>query len=109
VTEPLEVGNQRGQSRADQAPFEDAFWQGSLVRPRAVDAPVFGTGVLLDRQLRRLQIDLLDHQSLLAVAAQGPTTAGAAGQGVHQEEINLLGGERGALVAGMARLATAFA
>jgi hypothetical protein len=109
MAEPLEVSNQSGQSQPDQPSFEDAFWQGSLVRLCAVDTPILGTGVLLDGQLRRLQIDLLDDQSLLAVAAKLSTTAGTTVQGMNQEMIDLLRGEQSAFVQGMARLATGFA
>ena len=53
VGETLEVSNQSGQAWSNKATFADVFWQGSLVVVFAVDAPVFGTGVLLDGQLRR--------------------------------------------------------
>ena len=74
-----------------------------------MDAPVFGAGVLLDGQLRRLEIDLLDDQGQPAVEAQLAATAGAAVQGVVEEMVDLLRGEQGAFVLGMARLAAAFA
>lgn len=64
---------------------------------------------MLDGQLRRLKIDLLHDESLLAVATQLPATAGAAAQGVNQEEVDLVSGEKGAFVPGMARLATPLA
>ena len=65
--------------------------------------------MLLDGQLRRLEIDLLDDPGLLAVETQLPTTTGTSVQGVNQEEIDLLGSEQGAFVQGMARLATRLA
>ena len=74
-----------------------------------VDTPVFGTAVLLDGQFRRLEIDLLDDFGLLAVEAELSATAGASVQGMNQEKIDLLSGEKGAFVPGMARLSTGFA
>jgi hypothetical protein len=65
--------------------------------------------VLLDGQLRRPKIDLLHDESLLAVETESSATAGAAAQGVNQEKIDLVSGEKGAFVDGMTRLATRFA
>jgi hypothetical protein len=65
--------------------------------------------VLLDGQLRRLKIDLLHDEGLLAVETELSATAGAAAQGVNQEEVDLLSGEKGAFVDGMTRLAAPFA
>jgi hypothetical protein len=65
--------------------------------------------VLLDGQLRRLKIDLLHDESLLAVETELSATAGTAAQGVNQEEVDLISGEKGAFVPGMAWLATPLA
>ena len=74
-----------------------------------MDAPVFGASVLLDGQLRRLDIDLLDDQSQSAVETQRAAAAGTGGKRVDKELIDLLRGEQGAFVLGMARLAAAMA
>ena len=65
--------------------------------------------MLLDGQLRRLQIDLLDDLGLPAVETELSATAGTSVQGVNQEEVDLVSGEKDAFVQGMAGLATAFA
>jgi hypothetical protein len=65
--------------------------------------------VLLDDQFRWLEIDLLNDQSLLAIETQLSTTTGTTVQGMSQEKIDLVSGEQGAFVQGMARLATGFA
>ena len=44
--------------------------------------------------LARLEIDLLDDQGLLAVETQLPATAGTAVQGVNQEQVDLVVGNR---------------
>jgi hypothetical protein len=71
MAEALEAGNQRGQPWADQAANGDVLRQRRLVGPFAVDAPVFRARVLLNGQLRRLDIDLLDDQSR-GVPSAGP-------------------------------------
>jgi hypothetical protein len=61
VTDALEVRDQGGQPRAEQAPRLDGCGQGRLVEPGAVVAPVPGAGVLLDGQRGLLEVDLLHH------------------------------------------------
>ena len=105
VAEPLEVGDQGGQPRADQAAPGDGEGRGRLAGPFAPGAPVFGAGVLLDGQLRGLEIDLLDDLGEPAVEAERAATAGAGVQGVFKGLVDPPGGEQGALVPGMPRLA----
>ena len=109
MAEALEVGDQRGQSRADQAALGNVFRQVRLVGLGAAVAPVFGTGVLLDVQLGRFDIDLLDDAGQGAAGTQLAATAGAAGQLVCKELVDLLVWEEGAFVFGMTGLAPALA
>ena len=104
MADALEVSNQGGQPRAEQAPLLDGRGQGRLVGPGAVLTPVFGAGVLPDGQRGLLEIDLLHHPSQAAVAAQRAATAGAGVQEVFGEQGDLLGGERSAFLSGMAGL-----
>jgi len=65
--------------------------------------------VLLDVQLGRFDIDLLDNAGQGAAGTQLAATAGAAGQLVFKELVDLLVREEGAFVFGMTGLAPALA
>src|SRR5512135_2076611 len=61
VTGPLEVGDQRGQGRPDQAAALDPRWERGLVELLATRAPSRMAAMLLDRQRHLADVDLLDH------------------------------------------------
>src|SRR5260370_784932 len=107
MAEALEVGNQGRQAWPDQATFGDVFGQGCFVGLFTSAAPVFGTGVLLDGQLGRLDIDLLDDQGQSAVEAELSTTTGTAGKGMFKEMVDLLVRAQGAVMLGVAGLRAA--
>ncbi len=74
-----------------------------------MSAPVFGAGVLLNGHLGRLDIDLLHDQSQATVQTQWAAAARTTGQRVFKELLDLLRGEQGAFVLGMAGLAARLA
>ena len=71
-----------------------------------MDAPVFGASVLLDDQLGRPDIDLLNDVGEISVAMQLATAAGAGLERVFLPIGDLFGEERCAFVFGMTGLAT---
>jgi len=64
VTYPLEEGDQSGQLGPDQAATLDRDGQRSLVELLATRTPPGVTTMLLNRQRRLLDVDLLDHTGL---------------------------------------------
>ena len=106
MADPLEVGDQGGQSRPDQAALLDAGGQRGLVGPsdsgrtstRDWCAPRRSTAAGSRSTCWTTLADV-------AVAPQLAAAAGAAVEGVHQEGRRPARGEQGAFVLGMAGLA----
>ena len=64
MTDTLEVGDQGGQSGSDQAAALDPDGQRSLVKLLTARAPSRMTAVLLNRQRRVVEVNLLDDAGL---------------------------------------------
>ena len=64
MTDPLEVGDQGGQSGSDQAAAFDSDGQRSLVKLLTTRAPSRMTAVLLNRQRHVVDVNLLDDSGL---------------------------------------------
>ena len=101
----LEVGDQGGQVRPQQAPVDDDRRQHAVVDLVAARAVALVLAVFLDPQRDHSQFDLLYDARTEAGRPQGLAAIGADVHAVIEDGLDLLRGERRAFVLGMADLA----
>ena len=111
MTDPLEVGDQGGQSGSNQAAAFDPDGQRSLVKLLTARAPSRMTAVLLNRQRQVVDVNLLDDSGLapgrrLQVMAAPRTKIDTM---IEKPGVDGLGRERLPFVFGVSGLATDFA
>ena len=96
MADALEVGDQGGQPRADQAARLDVAGQGGLVGPLRSAAHQYSGQVCCSTvNLAGCEIDLLDDPGeRRRCRRRRPAAAGAAVEGVVEEGVDLLRGER---------------
>src|SRR5205807_2095705 len=106
VAGPLEVGDQRGQGRPDQATPRDPRRERGLIHLPAMGTPPRMAAMLLDRQRHLADVDLLDHP--WREGAGGVQILAARGAGVQAviegPTVDRLRREGGAFVLGMSEL-----
>ena len=108
MTSPFQIGNQGGQSRAGQTTLLDRDRHWGFERSLAPITPILGTGMLLNRQGRSLDVDLLHDTGKVGITSQAAITTRARSEEVFLKVCHLLGWKRLPFVLGMSRLAADF-
>src|ERR1700730_200165 len=107
VAGPLEIGDESGQPRSDQATAFDGQGERGIAQLLAVGAPPRVTAMLFDRQRHLMDLDLLDDARGGGGGLQAVSAAGAEEQDVVvRSAVDLLRWEQDTLVFGVSGLST---
>src|SRR6267142_1643924 len=105
VAGPLEVGDQRGEARSDQAAALDHQGERGMAHLPAVRTPPRMTAMLFDRQRHLVDLDLLDDARCGGGGLQAMSAGGAElPEVVVRSPVDLFGREQGPFVFGVSGL-----